>query len=794
MRKFLLLLPCLLFFCIASLAQNAEFTGTVTDVESKEPLAGATIKLDKARGGITDASGKFKISVAPGEYDVAISYTGYKTFKQKVTLVAGANTPLKAEVQSAVIQINQVVSVSQYKKNAAYETVSIEVVSQNQIKNTNSNDLGEVVNKTPGVLVQDGQINIRGASSYSYGVGSRTSVLVDGLSFMSADLGEAQVRFVPLENVKQVEVVKGPASVLYGSSALNGGINVISAWPTDYEGKTSIDINFGVFGNPPKGVNKWWAGGALPYFANMNFNYQRRIKQLQLVAGANITRNESNFELADETRVRGILKLRYLHPKITGLNFGINTNVMYETSNRYFIAKDLDSNILFRGAGSDDRYTRFTADPFVTYTSSKGHRISFGTRYLLIFRKGNGDDPNAVSHQGIGDLQYQYRWKNMLTFTAGLPFTIGSSTSNLYEGARINFNTAVYSQLEFVYKILTLQGGIRYEVIGVDTLVVTGKPVFRAGISVQAAKATFFRASWGQGYRVPTIGERYLGQPFTAGVYIVPNDTLKPESGWGLELGFKQGFKIGKFMGFFDASFFWQQYKDYVEYQFGLQYNAYGDGTKIFPDSLELGYPAAPSGRLIGIRAINISNAKIAGYEISLSGKGNIGPVGLQVLAGYTYTWPGQDNVDSTGKRTYTFNQFFKDMFVYNFKRAGADDPVLPNMLDFRIRHLIRGDLELSYWKCYLGGTISYVSLPEKMPLLFKAASAAFFGNADALTVYGNKHLKGDFVFDLRAGIHIKETVTLGFIVKNVTNRIYALRPGRIENLRNFTFQFRYNF
>lgn len=782
MKKILLLCSFISLFSVLSFSQNAELYGTVLDSETKDPLVGASIKLDKNKG-VTDASGKFRVSVPAGEYEVVINYTGYKPSKQKVTLIAGQKQDINVALVSAVIQINQVVSVSQYKKNAAYETVSVEVVSQNQIKNTNSNDLGEVVNRTPGVLVQDGQINIRGASSYSYGVGTRTSVLVDGLSFTSADLGEAQIKFVPLENVKQVEVVKGPASVLYGSSALNGGINVISAWPTDYEAKTMIDINFGVFGAPPKGVKKWWGGSSLPYFANMNFNYQRRIKQLQLVAGANFTRNESGLELADETRVRGMLKLRYLHPKITGLNFGVNTNVMYETSNRFFLAKDLDSNILFRGAGSDDKYTRLTVDPFVSYTTAKGHRLSLGTRYLLIFRKGNGTDPDAVSHQTMGDLQYQYRWKNMLTVTAGVPFTVGTSTSNLYKGTRTNFNTAVYTQLEFIYKVLTLQGGIRYEVIGVDTILVTSKPVFRAGVSVQAAKATFFRASWGQGYRVPTIGERYLGQPFTAGVYIVPNDTLKPESGWGLEFGLKQGFKIGKFMAFIDAAVFWQQYKQYVEYQFGLQRNTYSDGTKIFPDQ-----PAT----MLGIRAINITNAKIAGYELSVSGKGNIGPVGIQLLAGYTYSWAGQDNVDTNGRRTYTTNAFLRDMFAYNFKRA--DSAVLPNMLEFRLRHLVRADIELSYWKCYLGVTVSYASAPEKISNLFKAASLVFFKDVTALAKYGEKHAKGDVVVDIRAGIKIQETMTIGFIVKNVANRIYALRPGKIEPLRNFTFQFRYNF
>ncbi|MCS6819999.1 MAG: Plug domain-containing protein, partial [Chitinophagales bacterium] len=183
---------------------------------------------------------------------------------------------------------NEVVTTSFYKKNAAKESVSMDVVNKNVIKNTNVNDLGEAVSKTPGVLVQDGQITIRGGSSYSYGTGTRTAVLVDNLGMTSADLSEGQTKLVPIENTKQVEVIKGASSVVYGSSALNGIVNVITEWPSDAEPKTDIDLNTTFFDAPKDPRQRWWDGGT-PFTVIGNVNHQRKIKDLQLVVGGNIT-------------------------------------------------------------------------------------------------------------------------------------------------------------------------------------------------------------------------------------------------------------------------------------------------------------------------------------------------------------------------------------------------------------------------------------------------------------------------------------------------------------------------
>ena len=61
------------------------------------------------------------------------------------------------------------------------------------------------------------QPNIRGGSGWSYGAGSRVLLLVDDIPALQADAGLAQWDDIPVENIAQIEVVKGAASALYGS-------------------------------------------------------------------------------------------------------------------------------------------------------------------------------------------------------------------------------------------------------------------------------------------------------------------------------------------------------------------------------------------------------------------------------------------------------------------------------------------------------------------------------------------------------------------------------------------------
>jgi outer membrane receptor protein involved in Fe transport len=767
-------------------AQKVTISGSVKDSDTKDAITGAIVKLDSKRSTLTDASGVFKLEMdqSAGDIVLSVSYMGYKT--QKLTIAQGkADKRIEVLLQSQSFQLNEVVTSSFYKKNAAKESVSMEVITKNQIKNTNANDLGDIVSKTPGVLVQDGQISIRGGSSFSYGVGTRTAVLVDNLGFSSNDLAEGQSKLVPVENAKQVEVIKGASSVVYGSSALNGVVNVITEWPTQTEPQTNVDVNMVFFDSPPNPIQKYYEAGT-PFGINTNINHQRRVKDLQIVAGGNITGAQGFLQYSNEFRTRYFLKTRHLNPKIEGLNYGLNFSQMYEKSDRFFISQDVDTFAYFRKTGSEDEYLRTTIDPHLSYQNPKGHRVSVNGRYLHIWRNGNGNDINVNSNSIEFQPQYQYTLKNILVLTAGIPFTTGFSRSNLYPGLRTNYNVAAYAQAEVNYKFLSWTGGMRYEVIGVDTFVEATRPVFRTGVNLKAGRASFFRASWGQGYRVPSIGERFVSAEFSAGVYVIPNPELLTESGWSFEVGFKQGFQIKNWKAFLDAAFFWQEYNNFVQYEIGYYKNRYSNGNVIFPNEGEF---------IIGMRADNVENARVTGYEASLVSQGKIGPVGLQILAGYTYTYPTNlsDTTSDPSRDIRKPGNYLRNFFELNGRRP--DSIEASQMLTFRNRHLFRADIEVTYWKAYIGATLFYASYPDLIPPLFKAASIVLFnGGERSLNKYSADHANGDFVFDLRAGLNLTDKFRVGFIVKNVANKHYSLRPGRAEPNRNFTLQLRYTF
>ena len=149
-----------------------------------------------------------------------------------------------------------------------------------------------------------------------------------------------------------------------------------------------------------------------------------------------------------------------------------------------------------------------------------------------------------------------------------------------------------------------------------------GRPVFRAGMNLKLHKATFLRASIGQGYRFPTIAEKYI-RTRVGPIQIYPNDSIQSERSLNTEVGLKQGFVIGGFQGYLDLAYFVQTFEDNIEFNFGL----FGplDPAQFFG---------------LGFASLNIGKTRVSGWDVSLAGQGKIGKTGIALLSGYTYTLP----------------------------------------------------------------------------------------------------------------------------------------------------------
>lgn len=173
---------------------------------------------------------------------------------------------------------------------------------------------------------------------------------------------------------------------------------------------------------------------------------------------------------------------------------------------------------------------------------------------------------------------------------------------------------------------------------------------------------------------------------------------------------------------------------------------------------------------------------------MSLRADGRLGPVSLTLQGGYMYHWPA--NLDSVNTNK-SVKAVLRDAVHYMNKRITTDEEQNKILL-FRSRHLVRSDLEAEYRNFSLGLSTYYTSLPEKAPALFLVALNVIDGGRNTFQRYLERHQKGDWVFDVRCGYQINDKIRVGFIVKNITNRVYALRPGRPEPLRHFTVQLKW--
>tara|TARA_Y100001954_G_scaffold143010_1_gene152383 strand:+ start:692 stop:3004 length:2313 start_codon:yes stop_codon:yes gene_type:complete len=740
--------------------------GKVTDVKG-EGLIGVNIMTNVSVGTVTDINGDYKIELGNGEYQIRFSYMGFQNTKRKILIEDNQVLDLNITLQEKSNQLDvYVVSASNYKKEMLVENISMDVLDASLVENNNAIELGEAVDKSVGVQVQEGQILIRGGSAWSYGVGARTAVLVDNLNMISADLNDPQMKQAPIEIMDKIEVVKGAASVVYGSSALNGIVNLITKWP-GAEPETKLSIFHGLYGAPPRPEMVWWEDVQHPSFTGLSFSHAQRYKNTDVVVGANFYNNFSYLWKGDELRYRANFKLRYRDPDKPGLMYGVNGNVMYENSGRFFLAEDALDNAYRRLDGSNDEYVRYNIDPHWTYVKENGDNHKVRGRFLNVTRLPSDNASQFNSNLLMVDYQFQKKINDNLQLVSGLPLQVGIAKSNLYEGWRATGAAAFYSQIEYIKDKVSIMGGARYELSAVDIIYSTALPVFRAGLNYKLKPKTSIRASLGQAYRLPSIGERFISASFS-GLKIVPNQDLAAETGWGSELGLKHRIDFGNFSAFLDGAFFLNEYKNFVEYTLGL-----------YPEEGN-----APTLDDLGLKPLNLPDSRVAGYELSVFGKGTVGEVNINTLLGYSYNYPADLGGDSSQRNLGTyFSNFIWGMGnrYEDYTNSDGEAVELENkILAFRTRHILKADIELEWKKFRVGYNLNFMSFPEKIPLLYEQA-------VSHLGTYIDNNGDYDVLHSIRIAYDVKENINLSFIGKNITNDEYFRRIGLMDAPQNYT-------
>jgi outer membrane cobalamin receptor len=793
---------CFLLLSLFSVAQNATIKGTLKDSRTDEVLIGVNVSIDNSDGTTTDIDGKYELLIAPGKHNITFSYIGYENIIKSISLKPNQIEVLDilmGETQSLLDEV--VVTSSKFERKIGEESVSIDIIKPVALEKQNINNVSDILQRSSGVTVVDGQANIRGGSGYSYGAGSRVLLLLDDLPILQADAGFPSWSGLPVENIGQIEVIKGAASSLYGTSAMNGIVNVRTAYPTS-KPYAKISIFGSVSDNPnpieyitdslnniigkTKQNKQWWKQDSItlpgrnitevgitirdttvkndntrrPYDAGFSLAYREKIGKLDVVAGGMFYKKQGHNWGSNETRGRMTVNLRYrINDKIS---IGINTNIQMNKSQTFFLWGGTGVNKYIPSAATGiptaSRSFRVSIDPFFRYADTKGnsHKVLFRYNRTAIDNTGEQDNSNNLYY---GEYQYQRKidkWNFVIT--GGAVGSYFSSKAQLFgDTTHTGTNIAGYFQLDKkFFNRLNITYGFRFETNKIDNDKWETKPVSRVGLNVQAAKYTFIRTSFGQGYRYPTVAERFIETNLSSSFGIFPNRNLTSETGLSVELGIKQGIKLGKHVkAFADVAAFYTEYKNMIEFNLAIENSNLGFKAKNIP-----------------------TKTRIYGVEVSIGGEGKLfGKFPTMLNLGYTYIVPQYAD----------FKNYDKSLDIAQY-----------NVLKYRIRHQFIGVWDVDFKGFTFGLTGQFYSFMENADGIFdiilpsyKTYRASHLKKGSSLNDEKPK-FKGDFILDTRIGYHFTKgnrDFNFSFLVKNITNREYTLRPTLVEPPRSFGFR-----
>jgi iron complex outermembrane receptor protein len=228
-------LVVLFFFMSATslfAAETIEFNGKVIDALTKESLPGANVSIPDLRVSlITRADGTFSINSAPsrGTFLIQVSYVGYKTLTQTVDFSKGAQ--LVFELHESVIEGKEVVITgSAFSSDNRKNSTSITAVGKTELQTRPSTNIIDALSRVPGVsqITTGPAISkpvIRGLSA------NRVVTLSNGVKQQGQQWGDEHGIEIDQYSAERIEVLRGPASLMYGSDALGGVINILDALP-----------------------------------------------------------------------------------------------------------------------------------------------------------------------------------------------------------------------------------------------------------------------------------------------------------------------------------------------------------------------------------------------------------------------------------------------------------------------------------------------------------------------------------------------------------------------------------
>ncbi len=559
-------------FLLAKVNAQNQIQGRVID-NNKAPLIGAVVSLPELnKGTITNENGEYLLHNIPnGKVNIQFSFVGYNTEIETLDISA-PTTETNAQLSIAIIQSQEVVVSGGYVSSQHENAVKIDAINKESIALSGSPNLMESLSTVPGVdMIAKGQ----GVSKPVIRGLSMNNILVmnNGVRIENYQFSEDHPLGVDDNAVERVEIIKGPASLLYGSDAIGGVINFIKEKPAPV-GELSGDYRLQLHSNT-LGMNNsiGLKGASEKFFGGIRLGHKTHSDYLQgggdYVPNSRFNEKSLNANTGFTGQV-GTFKLYYDYfkqdlgmavPPATALitERGRKTENWYQDLEHqllssqnalYFGALKWEINASYQNAL---RKLQTTLDePFIEMNLNT---ISYESKLHL--------PSNEQSNFIIGLQGMTQNNKNL-----------NNRTSQFLPDADLN-NLGFLALAQYTFfDQLKVQSGVRYDICNTDTKALGDissnsyhAPVNKdysnfngsLGATYHTSEKMMFRANFAKGFRAPNLSE-LTSNGMHGSRYEIGNADLSAENSYETDLSMHYH---GELLSF-DVAAFYNRINDYI--------------------------------------------------------------------------------------------------------------------------------------------------------------------------------------------------------------------------------------
>ncbi|MFT3903353.1 MAG: TonB-dependent receptor [Niabella sp.] len=561
----------LVFFLSVSVSVTARnmdnkgsLTGVVTDAATGKPLANATVTIHELKTWVTtDNGGRYNFTSLPnGSFTIEVSYVGYKSFVDRIKL--DGNTTRDFTLRTAIVEndnvtVTGVSAVTQVRQTPTYTTI----VNQKELQRASGTNLMDILSKQPGVSAVTTGPAI--AKPFIRGMGyNRVVTINDGVRQEGQQWGDEHGMEIDEYSTKRVEILRGPASLMYGSDALGGVVNIITNTPV------ALNTVSGQLSGSMNANNNMWGG-----YANIAGNL-----------------NGFNWNAYGSLKRAGDYQNKYdgdvLNSRFNEKNFGgyVGLNKSWGYSHLVFSrfnqqigmvdgVRDDEGNLVVDGYDLTDKL-RDGKSPLVPYqrvnhtkllldnafSLLNGARLTALVGYQQSKRREFGEvdapkepgayfDLKTVNYHVAYHFASNGNWKTSVGVNG-----MGQTNKNKGEEAIIPdydlFDVGVYGYTAYHKEGTTVSGGLRF-----DNRSFNGKQMMEeedvkfeafkkqfsnisasVGLSQELGEHLLLKANLSRGFRAPNAAEMASnGEHEGTGHYEIGNRDLKSESSLSFDMG-----------------------------------------------------------------------------------------------------------------------------------------------------------------------------------------------------------------------------------------------------------------